>query len=275
MDFDWYEFLQGIVNWITTTGIKIVVGSIVVLILFKLINRLSKRIETKMNNNPKIDRTVASFVEPVIRKGLKILIFICFIGYIGIETSSIAAAIASAGLGIGLALQGALSNLAGGFIILCMRPFKVGDYISVCGESGTVESIQIFYTTLVTIDNKVIMVPNGKVADDSITNVSTKPTRRVDMIFSISYENDIDKAKRIIKTCVDTVGLTLPNSEVFINIVKHNSSSIDISTRVWVKNEDYWILYFRLLEDVKTAFDENGIEMSYSKVDVNLKNMNV
>lgn len=275
MNFDWNEFLKGIVNWITTTGIKIVVGSIVVLILFKLINRLSKRIETKMNKNPKIDRTVASFVEPVIRKGLKILIFICFIGYIGIETSSIAAAIASAGLGVGLALQGALSNLAGGFIILCMRPFKVGDYISVCGESGTVESIQIFYTTLVTIDNNVIMVPNGKVADDSITNVSTKPTRRVDMIFSISYENDINKAKMLIKKCVDKVGLTLPNSEVFINIAKHNSNSIDISTRVWVKNEDYWILYFRLLEDVKTAFDENGIEMSYSKVDVNLKNMNV
>jgi small conductance mechanosensitive channel len=271
MNFDWSALWQSIVNWLTTVGIKIVVGLILVWVSFKIINKVSRKLEKKLIKDPKVDVTIASFLEPMVRKVLKFFILICFIGYIGIETSSIVAAIASAGLTVGLALQGALSNLAGGFIILLMRPFRIGDYITTCGESGTVESIQIFYTTLVTPDNKVIMVPNGKVADGSITNVSVKSTRRVDLTFSISYESDFNKAKELIRECIDKTGLALDDPQPFINVSAHSSSSIDIVTRVWVKSSNYWGLYFKLLEDVKTSFDNNGIEIPYSKVDVNIK----
>ena len=268
----WQELVNNeMFQSIVTTIIKVIIGLFVVWVLFKVINKLSKTIEKRMAKNPKIDATIASFVEPLVRKILKFFIIVCFIGYIGIETSSIAAAIASAGLAVGLALQGALSNFAGGFIILLMRPFKVGDYISSCGESGTVESIQIFYTTLVTPDNKVIKIPNGKIVDSTITNVSSKSTRRVDLTFSISYENDFNKAKELILECIKNTGLSLDKPEPFINVSSHSASSIDIVTRVWVKSSDYWTLYFKLLEDVKVSFDKNGIEIPYTKVDVNIK----
>ena len=258
---------------IITNVIRAVGGLFVVVILFKIINFICKKIEVKLNKNPKIDATVSSFVTPLIGKVLKFFVLICYIGYIGIETSSIAAAITSAGLAIGLAMQGSLSNFAGGFIILLMRPFKVGDYIEVCGESGTVESIQIFYTTLITVDNKVIKIPNGQVANSSIVDASSKSLRRVDLSFSISHKNDFDKAKRIIKECIEDTKLSLNYpSEPFINIGTYDADSIDIVTRVWVKNDDYWIMYFKLLEDIKIAFDNNGIEFPCSKVALNINN---
>lgn len=268
----WQELLNNeLFQSFVTTVLKVVFGLIALFVLFKVINFITKRLEKKLAANRNVDRTIISFLIPTIRKVVKFFIFLIFVGYIGIETTSVVAAITSAGLGIGLALQGALSNLAGGFIILLTRPFKVGDYITTCGESGTVESIQIFYTTLVTADNQVIFVPNGEVANSAITNVSTKSTRRVSLTFSIAYENDFVKAKELIRKCIDKTGLALENPEPFINIEKHNASSIDIVARAWVKSSDYWTLYFKLLEDVKVAFDENGIEIPYSKVDVNLK----
>ena len=269
----WNELINSeLFQSIVSTIVKVVGGLIVLWIVFKIINSVCKRIESKLNKNPKVDATVVSFVAPLLRKVLNFFIIVCYIGFIGIETSSIAAAITSAGLAIGLAMQGSLSNFAGGFVILLMRPFKVGDYITTCGESGTVESIQIFYTTLVTPDNRVIKIPNGQVANATIEDTSTKSTRRMDLTFSIAYENDFAKAKKLISECVDKTGLALKDKEVFINISAHSASSIDIVTRVWVKSEDYWTLHFRLLEDVKTCFDENGIEIPYSKVDVNVVN---
>ena len=263
------ELFQSIVS----TILKVVIGLLLVWVSFKIVNVIFKRIDKRLTANHRVDNTIVSFVVPMLRKVIKFFIFLMFIGFIGIETTSVVAAITSAGLGVGLALQGALSNLAGGFIILFMRPFKVGDYITTCGESGTVESIQIFYTTLVTPDNRVIMVPNGKVADSSITNVSTKSTRRVDLTFSIAYENDFTKAKSLILKCIEDTGLALTNpADPFVNVISHGTSSIDIVTRIWVKSSDYWTLYFKLLEEVKIAFDNNGIEIPYSKVDVNLLN---
>ena len=269
----WNEMINNeLFQSVVSTIIKVVGGLLVLWLLFKIINVVSKKIEKRLDKNPKIDVTVASFVMPLLRKVLKFFVVVCYIGFIGIETSSIAAAVTSAGLAIGLAMQGSLSNFAGGFIILLMRPFNVGDYIETCGESGTVESIQIFYTTLVTPDNKVIKIPNGQVASSTITDYSIKPIRRVDLTFSIAYENDFNKAKDLISKCVEKTGLALKDKDVFINVSSHSSSSIDIVTRVWVKSDDYWTLHFKLLEDVKASFDANGIEIPYSKVDVNVIN---
>ena len=269
----WQEIINNeLFQSVVTTIIRVVGGLIVLAVVFKIINAVCRKIEKKLNKNPKVDVTVASFVAPLLRKVLKFFVLICYIGFIGIETSSIAAAITSAGLAIGLAMQGSLSNFAGGFIILLMRPFKVGDYIETCGESGTVESIQIFYTTLVTPDNRVIKIPNGQVASSTIEDVSTKETRRVDLTFSIAYENDFNRAKEIIKSCAIKTGLVLPESEIFVNISSHSSSSIDIVSKVWTKSENYWDLYYKMLEDVKSEFDANGIEIPYSKLDVNVVN---
>lgn len=267
----WSEILNSdIVQNISNTLIKVISGVVVVWLLFKFINIVTKKIEKKLDNNPKVDTTIVKFLSPLISKILKFFIVVCYIGFIGIETSSIAAAITSAGLAIGLALQGSLSNFAGGFIIMLMRPFKVGDYIETCGESGVVENIQVFYTTLVTIDNRVIKIPNGQVASSTIIDDNTKSTRRVNLVFSIGYGNDYNKVKKIIRECVENTGLKLKNSEVFINVVATNLTSIDITVRVWCKTKDYWDLYFMLLENMKISFDNNKIIMPYNKLDVNL-----
>jgi len=263
------ELFQSVV----ASVIKVLGGLFLVWIVFKLINIISRKLESRLSDNVRVDVTIASFITPLLRKILKFFVIICYIGFIGIETSSIAAAITSAGLAIGLALQGSLSNFAGGFIILIMRPFKVGDYITTCGESGTVESIQLFYTTLVTPDNKVIKIPNGELANSSIVDFSSKSIRRVDFTFSISYKNDFDKTKNIIQKCINKIDMVLSKPEKpFIGIINSYTYTIDIVVRVWVKKTDYWSFYFSLLENVKKAFDENGIELPYSKVDVNLIN---
>ena len=264
------ELWINIVEWAKTTGLKLVIGVIVLFLLFKLINFVCSRIKKTLHKHH-VDKTIEVVVLNLIRKGLKIVLFIMFIGFIGIETTSIAALITSAGVGIGLALQGSLSNLAGGLILLLMRPFKVGDYVESNGQGGTVEDIKLFYTYLITPDNKVVMIPNGNVANGTIINYSQKDTRRVDLTFSIAYEDDFEKAKALILECVKKVGLQLENPAPFINISNHGASSIDIVTRVWCKSDDYWTIYFKMLEEVKVAFDKNGITIPYQQLDVNIK----
>lgn len=264
------KVIDSILSWLSTTGLKLVLGLVVLFIVFKIINFFSKKIEKSLTRRH-VDKTIESLIVSTFRKGLKFVAFAALLGYIGFETSSIAALVASFGVGLGLALQGSLSNLAGGIIIIFMRPFKIGDYIESNGLSGTVEQIKIFYTYLVTPDNKVIMIPNGSVANGSIINYSQKDTRRVDILFSIAYENDFEKAKDIIRMCIKKIGLSLDSPEPFINVSNHGASSIDITTRVWCKSNDYWTIYWKLLEDVKLAFDEAGISIPYNQLDVHLK----
>ena len=271
----WETFVSSdIVGLIVEGIIKVVGGIVIVYLLFKIINIVSKKVSKQLENNSRVDATVVSFLSPLIVKLLKFFIVVCYIGFIGIETSSIAAAITSAGLAIGLALQGSLSNFAGGFIIMLTRPFKVGDYIEVCDQNGFVENIEIFYTTLVTIDNQVIKIPNGQVASSTIIDDNTKPTRRVNLVFSIGHNNDYSTVKEIINQCVEKTGLRLKNTSVFINIVGFNLTSVDITVRVWSKTKDYWDLYFLLQEGIKMAFDKEGIIMPSSKVEVKLEENN-
>lgn len=268
----WKELINDeLFQSIIITLIKVFVGLVIVYVLFKFINIICKKIELKMNKSDKFDLTVSSFVKPLISKILKFFVIIGYIGFIGIETSSIAAAITSAGLAIGLAMQGSLANFAGGFIILIMRPFKVGDYINTCGESGTVESIQIFYTTLITPDNRVIRIPNGEVANSSIIDESEKNIRRVDLVFSIAHKNDFNKVKKLIEECIKNSNMELYSPQApFIKITTHGASSIDISVRVWVDTKNYWDMYFYMLESVKVVLNSNDIDISYSKIDVKL-----
>ena len=210
----------------------------------------------------------------LIKIGAKIVVVICLIGYLGIDTSGLTALVTSLGVCAGLAVNGALSNLAGGILIIFTRPFKVDDYIEVDGSnniSGTVEDIQIVCTKLRTPDNKVIYVPNGALSNSNIINYSEKDTRRVDFNFSIAYENDFDKARLIITEICSSHALALSDPAPFVRMSEHGQSSINITARVWVKSEDYWTVKYDILENVKKAFDENNITIPYNQLDVHVK----
>ena len=267
---DFQQLLNNVVNWIATEGVKIIVGFVALYIGFKIINIVCRRIE-KGFRKKEVDITIATAIVSTLRKVFKVLAIICFIGFIGIETSSIAAAIASCGVAIGLALQGSLSNFAGGVVILIMRPYKIGDYVMIGGEEGTVEKIELFYTYLATTDNKIIIIPNANASNETIINYSQKDSRRVDMVFQIAYENDFEKAKGIIEDCAKSTGYLLEGKTLFVRMSAHNSSSIDIKAKMWVKSDDYWKMYHDMLEKVKKAFDENEISIPYQQIDVQIK----
>ena len=265
------QFFQKVIDWATTAGIKIVIALILWFIFFKLINFLNKRITKKLLKK-KTDKTLTKVVNYVITVGLKILVVICLLGYVGIETTSISAVLASVGVGVGMALNGALSNFAGGLLIIVTRPFRVDDYIKALDEEGTVEDIHIIYTKLRTIDNRVIYLPNGSLSSASIVNYSEKEQRRLDMTFSVSYQADVNKAKGILNDICANHPLIIKDVKPFIRISNHNTSSIDICLKVWTKNEDSWDVYFDMLEEVKKRFDEEKIEIPYNQLDVHIKN---
>lgn len=267
---DWQLVVDKIVEWCTTTGIKVLIALLVWFVSWKIINAVTKSIYKKLMKK-KTDATISKAVCSVSRIGLKILVVVGIIGYVGIETASISAVIGSLGVGISLAVQGTLANFAGGVIIIVMRPFKLGDFITSNDQSGTVEDIKLFYTTIVAPDNKVIYIPNATLANNVIVNVSVKETRRVEVIMPISYDADANLAKKIIKEVALRNTLILNKPEPFAEIAEYGDSSLNIKVRVWCKNSDYWNVNWYLLSEIKNAFDENGIEIPFNQVDVHLK----
>ena len=260
-----------IIDWALESGVKLVVGILLMVIGFKFINKLSKKF-VNFAERRNLDLTLAKFIKSCINIGLKCLIVLVIAGgYWDIELSGLAAIVASAGGAIGLALQGSLSNFAGGFIILLIRPFKIGDYIQTGQFEGTVEQIGVFYTSLTTIDNKVVLIPNGTLSNGSLINYSTKDTRRVDLIFSAGYECDILKVRRVLKEIVDRHELILDYPEPFVGLFEQGQNSLDFAVRVWVDTPNYWTVYFDLLEQVKLRFDEEGISIPYPQMDLHLK----
>ena len=260
-----------IIDWALESGVKLVVGILLMVIGFKFINKLSKKF-VNFAERRNLDLTLAKFIKSCINIGLKCLIVLVIAGgYWDIELSGLAAIVASAGVAIGLALQGSLSNFAGGFIILLIRPFKIGDYIQTGQFEGTVEQIGVFYTSLTTIDNKVFLIPNGTLSNGSLINYSTKDTRRVDLIFSAGYECDILKVRRVLKEIVDRHELILDYPEPFVGLFEQGQNSLDFAVRVWVDTPNYWTVYFDLLEQVKLRFDEEGISIPYPQMDLHVK----
>ncbi len=267
---DWNVILDSIVSWALDTGIKLIVSVLLLIISFKLINFIGKKIE-KAGASGKLDKTLAKTFSYIFKLGLKCLVAICLVGYLGIDTSGLAAVVTSFGVCAGLALNGALSNLAGGVMIILTRPFRVDDYIEALGHSGTVEEIRIVSTRLRTPDNKVIYLPNGSLSAAEIVNYSENDTRRVDLTFSIGYGDDFERAKEIIRGICEAHELILSDPAPFIRVSEHGASSINIVTRVWVKSEDYWTVHFDLLESIKAAFDKEGIEIPFNQLDVHVK----
>lgn len=264
------EIKNYIVNAWNNKFIQFLITTLIFIILWTVASSIMKNIKKRMIRR-KIDTLATTIIITMILWGIRILLIIVYAGIVGIDTAGFAALITSAGVAIGLALQGSLSNLAGGIILAVTRPFKLDDYIESSGVSGTVEDMKLFYTELITPDNKVIMVPNGKLANDTIINYSTKDIRRVDLVFSISYEDNVKKAIETIITVIENHNLILKNPKYAVKESEHASSSVNISTKVWVKNSDYWTVHFDLLEQVHQAFIENNITIPYTQIEVRTK----
>lgn len=269
VSLDWQALLDMLVNWALTTGVKIVIAILILLVSFAIINRFAKRVYKRLQNKH-ADLTLSRVAYNGIKVVLKALVLICLVGYVGIETASISAVVATLGVGVSLAVQGTLANFAGGVIIILMRPFRIGDFITTNGESGTVEEIKLFYTHIVTPDNRVIYVPNGNVANNVIVNVSAKDTRRVDVVMSVAYDSNIALVKEVIRKVCAANELIFKDPAPFIDVSQYANSSIDLVCRVWVKGSDYWTVNFYLLNEIKKAFDENGIQVPYDTLDVNV-----
>lgn len=266
------EFGRSLTAWALEAGIKIAVSIAVIFVTFRIITMASRHFEKKLTcGNHRLDKTLTTTLFYLVRIILKSVVIICIVGYLGIDTSGLAALVTSLGVGIGLAVNGALSNLAGGALLLLTRPFKIDDYIEAQGRSGTVEDIHITQTRLRTPDNKVIYIPNGALSSDTIVNYSEKDTRRVDLDFSVDYSTDINEAKSLIISTVESEASVLSAPEPFVGVTEHGDSGITITVRVWTKNIDYWDVRFDLLEKIKSAFDKNGIIIPYNQLDVHLK----
>lgn len=264
------EWAGDSVRVVAIAGIKIILALLVIFITFKIINKVSRAIE-KRGDNPRYDKTLMRTIAYIMKIALKCLVGVVIIGWLGIDTSAITALIASLGVCIGLAVNGAVANIAGGVLLIVTRPFKVDDYIEAQGEAGTVQDIHLTNTVIVTPDNKVIYLPNGALANGNIINYSVKDLRRVDLTFSIAYENNFEKAKGIIEEICSSHELILKNPAATIRVSEHAQSSINITTKVWVNKADYWTVHFDLLESVKTAFDKEGIVIPYNQLDVHVK----
>lgn len=265
------QFVESLLSWLTTGGVKIAVAFLIMLISFPIINRISKSLINGFEKK-NYDKTIGKTLSYLIKIGGKILVVCCLLGYLGIDTAGISALIATLGVGVGLAVQGSLANFAGGVLIILTRPFKVDDFIEAQGVSGVVEDIHIIYTIVRTLDNKVISLPNGALANGTIINYSTKDTRRVDLTFSVSYESDYKKAIKILSELADRHELVLKDPEPFCRLSEHADSSLKIVLRLWVNSGDYWTVYFDLLEQVKVKFDEENIVIPYNQLDVHINN---
>lgn len=261
------RILEKIILWCEGNGVRLIFGLIIFLLGWKLIKKL-RSVLTKIGQKRQFDPTLQSFLNAFIDLSLKALLILFILNFVGVQVTGIAAIFASSTLAIGLALQGSLANFAGGVIILIMRPFKVGDYVEAQGHSGTVERIDMFYTHLVTPDNKSIMIPNGILANGSVVNYSNKNTRRVDLVFGVGYDEDVMKVKSAINSVINSNDLILKDPEPFINIDEHAASSVNFVVKVWTNTENYWTVYYYLLEETKIKFDEENISIPYPQLDI-------
>lgn len=261
--------LDSLVDMLFTYGLQLL-GAVAIFIIGRFIARRLSNLLRKGLTKANVDRALVSFFANILYFVLLAFVLIAALGQIGVETTSFAAAIAAAGLAIGLALQGSLSNFAAGVLIIIFRPFKSGDYVEVNGVGGSVEAISIFTTTLKTPDNKIVIVPNSHVTDGNIVNYSAEATRRVDMVFGCGYDDDILKAKKLLEKIVKADERVLKDPEPQIAVSELGDSSINFVVRPWVKTPDFWAAKFDITEKVKLEFDKAGISIPYPQRDVHI-----
>lgn len=267
------------INWdqikemLMTTGVEFGLNILTAIAIFyvgRLIVGIIMRTVRKLMDKQEVDETLQSFVGNLLRAILLIFVAIAAISALGIQTAQFIAIIGAAGLAVGLALQGSLSNFASGVLIVLFRPYRVGDFVEAAGIAGSVEEVQILTTVLKTPDNKKIIVPNSQIMDSVITNYSANDQRRVDLVFGISYDDDIDKARRILNELVAADDRILDEPACNIAVSELADSSVNFIVRPWAKTEDYWGVHFGLTEAVKKRFDQEDITFPYPQQDVHL-----
>lgn len=251
-------------------GGRLIAAIIILLVGFKLTNVLIKKFG-KTKAFGRLDPSARSVVCNVTGAVLKCIIVVTALAVMGIPMSSIVAVVGSCGLAVGLALQGSLANIAGGFILLVFKPFKLGDYISLDGIEGKVKEIGIFQIKVETYDNKVIVVPNSSASNAVLVNYTANPMRLVELKVTASYDDDINKVENVLLDICSAHPLTVSEPAPFVRLSAHLDSALEYTVRVWCKTEDYWQVYFDLMKSVKYAFDENGISIPYPQIDVNQK----
>ena len=252
------KFLEKLVDGCIDISAKLLLAVVILAIGSKIIKIVENNLR-KENKLKHLDASVKGFLISFISITSKIVLFIAILHILGVPTASIITVFGSCAVAIGLALQGGLSNIAGGLMILIFKPFKVGDYIEVSGKEGTVKSITMFYTTITTFDNKLIQLPNGSLSNSNITNYTANKKRRVDIDISVSYSSDIDKVKKVINELISKNELVLQEENNYVKLSKHDDSALVFAVRVWTKTENYWDLYFDLMESIKKTLDKNKI----------------
>ena len=270
------EFLQS--NGLDSSAFVALGKNVIIALLIYYVGRFVIRLVVgglhKVMQRQNVDQTLETFVCNLVRMALMVVVIIAAIGALGIQTTSFIAIFGAAGLAVGLALQGSLSNFAAGVLIVLFRPYKVGDFIEAAGISGTVEQVQILTTVLKTPDNKQIIVPNSQIMDSIITNYSANDTRRVDLTVGVSYDDDIDKVMATLRELVDADDRILKEPECLIKVQALADSSVNFVVRPWVSSADYWGVYFDLTEAIKKRFDEDGITFPFPQQDVHLYKAN-
>ncbi len=270
----WFGLQKGTVAGIAADiGIRLVVALIIFVVGFWLARQLSKGFR-KILVRRETDESLTTFLTSLTSIGLKVLVIISVITQLGVEMTSFVALLGAAGLAIGMAFSGTLSNFAGGVIILLLKPFKVGDYIQTQGEEGIVKEVQIFNTVLTTLDNKIIILANGAVANDTIINFTKAEKRRVDWSFGIAYGDDLKVAKELLTKFIKEEERVMQNEENFVGLGELGDSSVNITVRAWVKVEDYWDVFFAMNERVYTEFEAAGLSIPFPQMDVHLQNEN-
>ena len=265
---DWLPDL--VKTYVVPLGLKLL-AAVIVLVLGRWVIKMIKKWMANGLMSRHGDATLHSFLSNLVSVVLYFFLIMAIVGILGINTSSLVALLASAGLAVGMSLGGTLQNFAGGVLIIMFRPFKVGDFIAAQGMEGIVSEIQIFNTHLLTTDNKEVILPNGALATGVMTNYSKQETRRVDWLFSIAYGDDYDKAKRVLRGLCDEDSRILKTPEPFVQLSKLNDSSVDITVRAWVNSADYWAVFFSMNEKVYKTFAAEGLNIPFPQMDVHMK----
>lgn len=247
-----------------------IISAILILFIGNIVVKAIANSVAKVLKNKQMDKAVVDFIHALVRYLLFIIVLIAALGRVGVQTASVVAVIGAAGLAIGLALQGSLSNFAAGVLIVAFRPFKTGDYVEIGGVAGSVDSIQIFQTILTTPDNKMVVVPNGSVIGGAIVNYSRHDTRRIDHVIGVSYNADLQKTKQVILSVLEADDRILTSPGIQIGVSALADSSVNFVVRPWCKTTDYWNVYFDSLQGIKEALDKEGIEIPFPQMDVHL-----
>lgn len=263
-------YFENLVPDLFNFALQVIIAIVVYAVGAKII-KMTVKIVRKALERRNTDIGVIQFLSAVIRYSMYFILFMMILNLFGIATTSAVAVLGSCGVAVGLALQGSLANFAGGVLILLLKPFVVGDYIIEGSNEGTVYEISIFYTKLKTVDNKVIVIPNGNLSNSSLINVSHMDKRRVDVAVGIAYEADIRTAKDILYKVAEEDPARLPGEDIVVAVDNLGASSVDMTVRIWVKSEEYWPTKWRLTENIKYALDENNISIPYQQIDVQIK----